>query len=290
MRRCADVGQDPQRALAVAQGVEGERQLAGLGSGHPGVGAHAAHAEARDHEVVPAVVDQRPARGAADRAAQHRVVPVHREGALVQEQVAVLAQRVPEPAPRQLPLGLLVVEQLRQRHPGPQRVVDARGTGQQRLAVDRGGSAVSPLLGPGDPAERELHRHHVVQAPPDGGPQLPDEVRVAAHQPVVPGPDREVRRHVRLAAGVLHLPGDDLERPRAVLALLPERPAVRPLGLLDAPGGHQGHGGLDVVPDVGVLAGGPRDRAGGLLHRDDRGRRRGDLGRGQHAGASGLRK
>ena len=49
---------------------------------------------------------------AADRAAEHRVVPVHRERRLVQEQVAVLAQRVAEPAGGQLPLRLRVVHQL----------------------------------------------------------------------------------------------------------------------------------------------------------------------------------
>ena len=49
---------------------------------------------------------------AADRAAEHRVVPVHRERRLVQEQVAVLAQRVAEPAAGELPLRLRLVHQL----------------------------------------------------------------------------------------------------------------------------------------------------------------------------------
>ena len=52
---------------------------------------------------------------AADRAAEDRVVPVHRERRLVQEAVAVLAQRVAEPAGGELPLGLRLVEQLGER-------------------------------------------------------------------------------------------------------------------------------------------------------------------------------
>ena len=69
---------------------------------------------------------------AADRAAEHRVVPVHRERRLVGEQVAVLAHRVAEPAAGELPLRLRVVEQLGERDAGAQRLVDARGAGQQR--------------------------------------------------------------------------------------------------------------------------------------------------------------
>ena len=48
------VGEEPAARCVVAERVEGEHQLAGLGAGHPGVGVDAADAEARHHEVVPA--------------------------------------------------------------------------------------------------------------------------------------------------------------------------------------------------------------------------------------------
>ena len=48
---------------------------------------------------------------------------------------------------------------------------------------------------------------------------------------------------------------------------------------VDLAADEQRHRGLDVVPDVGVPAGGPRDGAVGLLHGGDRRRGRGDLRR-----------
>ena len=71
--------------------------------------------------------------------------------------------------------------------------------------------------------------------PPDRKPVAPYEVDVASHQPVVPDADGEVRRHVGLAAVVLDLAGHDLHRPRAVVPLRVQAPAVGPVGRRDLP-------------------------------------------------------
>ena len=101
-------------------------------------------------------------------------------------------------------------------------------------------------------------------------------------------PDGEVRRHVRLAAGVLDLAGDELHRPGPVGALGRHAPSAGALGRLDLPGDQQRHRRLDVVPDVGVLAGGPRDRAVGFLHRAIAAAVCGHVGRAQDAGDAGA--
>ena len=267
---------------AVAERVERQhQQLTGLRSGDPGLGVDAAHPQAGDHEVVPPGVDQVPARHAADGAAEHRVVPVHRVRRLVEEPVAVLAQRVPEPARGELPLGLGVVEEVGQGEAGPQGVVDAGRAGQQRLAVDRGRPALVPLLGPGDPPERQLQTADVVEGAPDGRPVGDHEAELAAYQPVVPHADGDVRRHVRLAAGVLDDGADDLHRPRPVGALRLPHPGPRAVHRLDPAGHEEGHGRLDVVPDVGVTADRPGDRAARLLYGLDRRAGGSNVGRSQ---------
>ena len=115
---------------------------------------------------------------AADGPAEHRVVPVHRELRLVQEQVAVLAQRVSQPAARQLPLGLGVVHQLGERDPRPQRLVDAGRRRQQRVLVHRRGPAVAPT-----PAPRRCRRTAAASRRPSRAPGA----RPASTAPRTPG-------------------------------------------------------------------------------------------------------
>ena len=180
--------------------------------------------EAGHHEVVPAAVDQLAPRLAADGAAEHRVVPVHREGRLVQEQVAVVAQRVPEPARRRAPTRAAGRRSSSASvSAGAQRVVDARRAGQQAVAVDPGRARRRPLLRPGDAAEGQLQRARRSRG--RGAPSarcVRDERRVAAYQPVVPDADRDVGRHVGLAAGVL-----DHARPPIFIGQEPSRRWVR---------------------------------------------------------------
>ena len=201
----------------------------------------------------------------------------------------MLAQRVPQPAARELPLGLRVVHQLGQRDPGPERLVDARRRGEQGVAVDGAGPTVRPLLRPGDAAERQLHRHDPVQRAAHRRPAPGHERRVAAYQPVVPDGDGEVRRHVGLAAGVLDLAGDVLHRPASRRAAAGQRPREGALRRGVLAGDRQRHRGLEVVPDVGVLPRRPRDGAVGLLHGHDRRRRRLEPRRGRD-GAAGRRR
>ena len=250
------------------------RELTGLGARHPRVGVDAPDAEPGDDELVPARLEQLVRRAPAHRAAEDRVVPVHRVRRLVLEQVAVLADGVSEPAASQLPLGLRVVEQLGERDPGAQRLVDARGAGQQREVLGRG-----PL----DAAERELLGDHPVEPGPHRRPEPLHEPQVAADQPVVPDADGEVRGHVDLTALVVGHTVDDLHRPRAVRTLHGGHPGVGVLGGLDLSAHEHRHRGLDVVPDVDVLPDRPGHGSARLLHgRDGRGAVR-HLGRGQHA-------
>ena len=67
------------------------------------------------------------------------------------------------------------------------------------------------------------------------------------------------------------------------MALVAQAPLVGGRRRLPLAGDVQRHRGLDVVPDVDVLADGPRDGAVGLLHGGDRGGGLGDLLAGQHA-------
>ena len=90
-----------------------------------------------------------------------------------------------------------------------------------------------PLLRPRDAAERQLHADHEVQPTSYDGPHALDEREVAPQHPVVPHPDREVRRHVGLAAGVLDHAADGLHRPGAVVALVALAPGVRRLRGVD---------------------------------------------------------
>ena len=117
---------------------------------------------------------------AADGAAEHRVVPVHRERRLVQEQVAVLAQRVAEPAAGELPLGLRLVEQLGERDAG------AQATGRCSRSP---ASSASALTAPGGrrptPATSAM--------PPNGSCIADDPVEGPAHGRPVAAHERRGR-------------------------------------------------------------------------------------------------
>ena len=145
---------------------------------------------------------RRPAssRLAADRAAEHRVVPVHRERRLVQEQVAVLAQRVAEPAARRAPT------------PAAASSISSASATPARSAwkmLELPASSASALTCPpascdhAMPPNGSCSDDHEVERPAHGRPAAAHERLVASHQPVVPDPDREVGGHVGLAAGVL---------------------------------------------------------------------------------------
>jgi hypothetical protein len=213
--------------------------------------------------------------------------------------IAVLSQRVPEPAAGELPLRLRLVHQVRESDAAPQRLVDARAARQQGLAVDPRGTIGIPLAGPGDAAERKLQADDQVQRASDDGPHALEEHPVMPDPPVVQHADGDVGRHVRLGAGVLDLSADDPHGPGTVRSLGVSAPVERQGSSIQLAAHHESHRALDVVPRVGVLAGRPRDRPVRLLHRGDAGGGRGNLFRGQHgvglfwghaARSSGLRR
>jgi hypothetical protein len=86
----------------------------------------------------------------------------------------------------------------------------------------------------------------------------------------VPHASGHVGAHVGIELVLLHqrgavVAGDVVLVPRAVLALEVDEPLVGTVGLGPAAADVEGHGGLDVVPRVGVAAGEPGDHPGRQL-------------------------
>ena len=132
MPQPADRGEQLARPVPLAAGVEGDRELARLRDRHPRLVADAADAEARHHERVPAAGDPLGGGPAAQGAAEHRVVPVHREPALVRERLRVPGDDVAELVGRELPVRLRLPGEPGDRDRAAQPVQDARAPGQQR--------------------------------------------------------------------------------------------------------------------------------------------------------------
>ena len=188
--------------------------------------AHAPDAEARDHERVPP--GHHPALRvlAADRAAEYRVVPVHREPALVRERLRMPGHQVPELVRREFPVWPRVVGQLGQRHRAAQAVVDARAPGQQRVRPRRADRV--PL--PADLAARRAQRQRPLHRAPYRRPHGQRVPLVAGHQVLVPGADGDVGGVVALRRRVGHPAGLDRPRPGPVGPLGLAQPPVGPPG------------------------------------------------------------
>src|SRR5258708_18838794 len=104
--------EEVERAGAVTDRVEREREFAGLGAGDPGLVADAPDTEPGHDERVPACRQALARRAAPQRPAEYRVIPVHREPALVGERLAVAGRRVPDLAGGELPVRLWPVHVL----------------------------------------------------------------------------------------------------------------------------------------------------------------------------------
>ena len=95
---------------------------------------------------------------AAQRAAEHRVVPVHREPALVRERLRVTGEHVAELDRGELPVRLRLAGQLGERDRAAQPLQDAGAAGQQRELAGLAGRVALP----GDLAARHLQAEHPV--------------------------------------------------------------------------------------------------------------------------------
>ncbi len=102
---------------------------------------------------------------AAQRAAEDRVVPVHREAALVGERLRVFAQHVAQPVGRQFPVGLRIAEAFGEAYAAAQALVDRRAAGQQRVGAR--GRLPDDLAAPG------LQAGHEVEGPADASATSP---------------------------------------------------------------------------------------------------------------------
>ena len=273
MAQVLDAREHLQGLGAHPAGVQGDDQLAGLGRGDPRLVAHAADAQAGDHERVPGRSQPAGRVRAAERAAEDRVVPVHGEPALVRERLRVAGHQVPELVRRELPVRPRVVGQLGQRDRAAQALVDARAPGKQRVAP--GGARRVAL--PADLTARRAQRERPLHRAADRRPHDQAVPLVAGHQVLVPGADRDVRRVVALRRRVRHPAGLNGPGPGPVGALGVAQPPVGAPGRLAQPAGAQGHRALDVIPGVDVPVW-PRDRPRPFLHPGDGLARREHLG------------
>ena len=222
---------------------------------------------------------------AAQRAAEHRVVPVHREPALVRERLGVAGDDVAELVGGELPVRLRLPGEPGDRDRAAQPVQDARAPGKQRERAGRAGRVPFPR----HLAARRLQAEHPLGRPPDGRPHPQGEPAVAGDQVLVPGADRGVGGVVALRRVIRHLGGArgaraaGRPRPGAVRALRVTQPLVGKPGGGGEAAGAQRHRALHVVPRVHVAVR-PGDRPVGPLYRRDRACRLQDVGRRRRPG------
>ena len=248
------VGEQPRRAVAVAERLQSERQLARLGAGDPRVGGDAADAEAWDDEVVPPLVQRAGSRrGRGRRRRGPGSTSPSRSCSCPGTGRGWCAR-----AWRSRPAA--------SSHSGcgsPSRSARAMPARSEWWTLDEPASSASSCAGRRPSAHSGPRRCRRTAAAGEttqsrarrtGGHTGPRTPR-RGDQPVVPHADGEVRRHVGLAAGVDDVAGDVLQRPGSVGPLACEQPGVGPLGLLEPGRDRQRHRGLDVVPHVGVAAG-----------------------------------
>ncbi len=235
-----------------------ERALARLRDRDPRTIAHAAHALALHRERRGTILEPGLSLGTADHAGEHRVVPVHRPPMLRRERLRLVRDDVGQPSGGQLPVRTLASEVLGQCDGAPQRVADGRRTGQQR---ERPRCAVG-VTGPDDLAARPLELEHEVDRPLDDRPHRLHEAFVAGQQEVMPHAGGHVGAHVGVELVLLDGVGQVVLVPRAVGSLHAHQPLVGPLGRSALVTEIERHGGLDVVPRIGVAARKPRDHPG----------------------------
>ena len=161
---------------------------------------------------------------AEERAAEDRVVPVHRELVLRREGAGVVRDGVAESPGRELPVGLGDAERFGERDRAAQRVEDRRRAGQQGVAL----AATDRVQGPRDRAVGELAAQHEVEGALDDRPQFGAEVDVVGRDEVVVEPGRHVGADVRVEARVLHLIAEVVVEPTAVAELRVGEASGRP--------------------------------------------------------------
>ena len=201
-------GELPQRRLSAAHRIERQHQFAGFRAGHPGPVIDTPDAQTVNDEIAPSFGDSGGRRRTTKRPAEDRVVPVHRVMRLFGERRRVGSDRVAQPAERDLPFRLRLVDIVRQRQSAANAMEDAGAPGHQRLGngarrATRPTNFAAFKLQLQDEIDRRAHRR-----PHRGG-----EGVVAGDQHVVPDSDRDISTEVAVAVGVLDDPGAKLDRP-----------------------------------------------------------------------------
>ena len=220
-------------AVVVVEAVQRHHQLAGLRAGDPRVGVDAADAESRHDEVVPPRFDQVLTGPAAHGAAEHRVVPVHREASTCPGTGRGARAARGRAGRRRAPTRAAARPSGRPGRRPPAATGRCSTAGEQRSRLTRAGPSSSHSCDQAMPPNGSCMRDDEVEPAAYDRPHPLHERQVAPEHPVVPHAHREVGRHVRLAAGVLDLTRDDLHRPRAVVRAAAPAPLVGRLGGLE---------------------------------------------------------
>jgi len=117
---------------------------------------------------------------------------------------------------------------------------------------------------------RRLHADRIVNPGADGRPHAPEEGNIVAGQIVMENAYGDVGGHVGIH-GLVHRKAVAISGvPTAVGVLGLAHPFVGPLGLLPVTGNGQAHGGLHMIPGVGLPADGPGNFTVRLLDRNDK--------------------
>ncbi len=207
-------------------------------------------------------------RPAGHRPAENRVEPVHGKTRLGHvEQVRLALDGAPQPLQRPVPGGALDAQEAGAGQGALEAHVDRTRSGQQ-------GHGVHPALGahgPVDFAPGGLEAQGEPDPPLDGRPQPADKPEVAGHQVVVIEPDGDVGGQVGVAGFVLGPPLAVGGVPAAVFELGARQPAEGAPGLAEPAAHGEGHGGLHVVPGIGLFPPAPGDLAAVVLVLGDEG-------------------
>ncbi|SKY16425.1 Uncharacterised protein [Mycobacteroides abscessus subsp. abscessus] len=219
-------------------------------------------------ELIPASSNHLLTGTTAHSATEHRVVPVHRVlGRLLENlwpALECVAQRLAGAYP--LVVGLLHLH--RDAHRAVERLKDAGIPRDQRL-VEHGAGRV--IARPTEGAVGPLETQDEVDRRPHDRPHAFQEHDVTGDLVVMPHADGDVGAEIGVGAVVGHDTRVEAQRPRPVVALRVQTPAVRGLRFRVKTGDTQRHCRFDMIPGVGASAGEPRQRAGILLHGGDGG-------------------
>ena len=159
------------------------------------------------------------------------------------------SDRVPQPAKRELPFRLRLVDQIRQGQRTANALENTGAPSQQRL-FDRTRRTTRPT----NFAAWKLQLQHELDYGAHRRPHRGCKAAIAGDQDVVPDSDRHIGAEVAVAVGVLDDTPAKLDRPGAVRTLLAKTPVERTSSRVGQSRRGERHRAFHVVPRVGMPA------------------------------------